>query len=229
MRTPPEPRPEATARVLGAVLGAVVLVGISVEAVHALAAGRGFSGGRRALAPDVVVVLGCPPRPDGTVSGMQRWRTEIAARTPGEPVLVFSGYARPGSPSEAAVMAAHARDVLGVDPARLRTEETATTTWENVTRTLHDLEGARYVALASSPVHALRARRYLARLRPDLAARLVPAADYRFGERWGWKVMTAGYDLARSVGLRLPQTSDVFEASAVRTRFSWSTEGVDIR
>ncbi|MEZ0165713.1 ElyC/SanA/YdcF family protein [Kineococcus sp. LSe6-4] len=174
----------------------------AVEAVHALAARRGFPAGRRTLAPDVVVVLGCPPRADGTVSGMQRWRTEIAARTPGDPVLVFSGYARPGARSEAAVMASHARDVLGVAPSRLRTEETATTTWENVVRTLSDLEGARHVALASSPVHALRARRYLARLRPDLADRLVPAADYRFGERWGWKAETAGYDLVRSIGLR---------------------------
>lgn len=203
MRTPQDLRAGA------ALLSAAFLVWASVEAVHALAARRGFPGGRRAVAPDVVVVLGCPPRPDGTVSGMQRWRTEIAVRTPGEPVLVFSGYARPGAPSEAAVMAAHARDVLGVDPARLRTEETATTTWENVVRTLGDLEGARHVALASSPVHALRARRYLARLRPDLAARLVPAADYRLGERWGWKAATAGYDLARSVGLRTIKTSDV--------------------
>jgi uncharacterized SAM-binding protein YcdF (DUF218 family) len=190
-------------------LGLLVAGWASVEAVHAVAARRGFPAGRRPGPPDVVVVLGCPPRPDGSLSGMQRWRTEIAVRTPGEPVLVFSGFARPGAPSEAAVMAAHARDVLRVDPRRVRTEETATTTWENVTRTLGDLEGARAVALASSPVHALRARRYLARLRPDLADRLVPAADYRFGERWRWKAATAGYDLVRSIGLRVVKTSDV--------------------
>nr|WP_281372896.1 YdcF family protein [Kineococcus aurantiacus] len=149
------------------------------------------------------MVLGCPPRADGSVSRMQRWRTEIAVRTSPTAQLVFSGYARDGGPSEAAVMAAHARDVLGVAPGRTRTEEEARTTWENVEFSLAGLEAGRYLAIASSPVHAWRARRYVARQRPDLAARLVPAADHRLGERWGLKAATLAYDVARSVVLRL--------------------------
>lgn len=186
---------------------------LGVEAAHALAARRGFPRGRRAgPEPDVVVVLGCPPRPDGSVSRMQRWRTHIAVRTPGRALLVFSGYARDGLPSEAAVMGRYAVEGFGVPARRVRTEERARTTWENVEFTVAELDGARRVAIASSPVHALRARRYLARQRPDLAARLVPAADYRFGERWDLKALTVLYDVGRSVRLRIgprPPTTGV--------------------
>ncbi|PRY12856.1 YdcF family protein [Kineococcus rhizosphaerae] len=193
--------PPARSRTLLALAAGTFL---GVEAAHALASRRGFARGHRAGEPDVVVVLGCPPRPDGSVSRMQRWRTRIAVRTPGRAVLVFSGYARDGLPSEAAVMARHAVEGLGVPADRVRTEEEASTTWENVEFTLARLDGARRVAIASSPVHALRARRYLARQRPDLAARLVRAADYRFGERWDLKALTVLYDVGRSLWLRLP-------------------------
>lgn len=174
-----------------------------VELAHRLAAGREFPPGAAGRAPDVVLVLGCPPHPDGSTTGMQRWRTEIAARTSATALLVFSGYARDGGPSEAAVMAEHAQRVLGVAPDRVRREEAARTTWENVAFTVADLAAGGHIAIASTPLHALRARRYLRRQRPDLAQRLVPAADYRFGERWGWKAMTLLYDVGRSLRLRL--------------------------
>jgi len=178
---------------------ATVAAWAGVEAVHAVASRRVLPGRGE---PDVVLVLGCPSRRDGSVHPMQRWRTEIAARTSDRAVLVFSGYAGTGARSEAAVMAGYAQDVLGVAPQRIRLEESARTTWENVELSLGELGGGGRVAIASSPVHALRARRYLVQQRPDLAARLVPAADYRFGERWGWKALTVGYDVARSLTLR---------------------------
>jgi uncharacterized SAM-binding protein YcdF (DUF218 family) len=184
-----------------------------VEAVHRTASRRGFADGRAAGEPDVVLVLGCPSRPDGSLHPVQRWRTEIAVRTAPGARLVFSGYAGDGGRSEAVVMADHARNHLGVPPERIVLETQARNTWQNVGFSLGELERGSRLAIASSPVHALRARRYLLRVRPDLALRLVPAADYRFGERWGWKALTALYDAARSLTLRLTprsqETSDV--------------------
>jgi hypothetical protein len=172
-----------------------------VEFVHRSAARRGFPGSVR-VEPDVVLVLGCPSRPDGSLHPVQDWRTRIAVRTSASARLVFSGYAGVGRRSEAAVMAEHAVG-LGVGPERIRLETSARNTWENVEFSLRELDRGQRVAIASSPVHAWRARRYLVRQRPDLAARLVPADDYRCGERWGWKALTALYDLARSLRLRL--------------------------
>ena len=59
------------------------------------------------------------------------------------------------------------------------------------------------IAIASTPLHAARARRYLARQRPDLAGRLTSADDYRFGERWPLKVTTVGYALGAAVVRRV--------------------------
>ena len=134
---------------------------------------------------------------------MQRWRTEIAVRTAPGGRLVFSGYAGDRDRSEAAVMAEHAVDVLGVPAERIALETAACNTWQNVEFTLDELQRGERVAIASSPLHALRARRYLLQQRPDMARRLVPAADYRFGERWNWKALTAVYDVLRSLKFRL--------------------------
>lgn len=150
-----------------------------------------------------MLVLGCPSRLDGSLHPMQRWRTEIAVRTAPEARLVFSGYAGDRDRSEAAVMAEHAHDVLGVPADRIVLETEARTTWQNVEFTLGELQRGERVAIASSPLHALRARRYLFQQRPDLALRLVPSADYRFGERWGWKALTLAYDVLRSLTFRL--------------------------
>jgi uncharacterized SAM-binding protein YcdF (DUF218 family) len=185
-----------------------------VEAAHRIASRRGFPAGGGGGAPDVVLVLGCPSRRDGSLHPLQRWRTEIAVRTAPAARLVFSGFAGDHGRSEAAVMAEHARDDLAVPPDRIVLETAARNTWENVELTLGELQQGGRVAIASSPLHALRARRYLLRQRPDLALRLVPAADYRFGERWRWKALTLLYDVLRSVSFRLridraDETSDV--------------------
>ena len=219
-----DPETPAPARRTTAVLAGVGVLGVlavlGVEAVHALAARSGFPGGRRGGEPDVVLVLGSPSRRDGTIHPVQRWRTEIAVRSSVSARLVFSGYAPASGRSEAEVMAGHAQRVLGVPAGRIRREEAASSTWENIAFSLADLAAGSRIAIASSPVHALRARRYLRRQRPDLAARLVPADDYRFGERWGWKAATVLYDGARSLRLRVgpatAATSEVAGRAAVR-------------
>ncbi|WP_337062739.1 YdcF family protein [Kineococcus sp. G2] len=154
--------------------------------------------------PQVVLVLGSPSRPGGQLHPVQRWRADIAVRSmhPVHGRLLFTGgrTGAPGEPSEARVMADYARDVLGVPDERTELEEAARSTWQNVQHCLGRLEQAGSITIASAPTHAGRARRYLAHQRPDLAARLVPAADYRFGERSGWKVATLAYALARTAG-----------------------------
>ncbi|WP_432570846.1 YdcF family protein [Kineococcus sp. SYSU DK005] len=187
----------------GALPVALVLV---AELVQWRASRHGWS--RRAAGPvagpQVVLVLGCPSRPGGRVHPVQRWRTQIAVRSmhPVHGRLLFTGgrTGGPGQPSEAFVMAAYAREVLGVPDERIALEEAARSTWQNVQHCLEQLEQAGSITIASAPTHAGRARRYLAHQRPDLAARLVPAADYRFGERSGWKVATLAYALARTIG-----------------------------
>ena len=195
----------------GLVLAPAAFV-LGVELVHRCAAGWGFPAGARGRAPlssapgagpHVVLVLGHPSRPDGRLHPVQRWRTEIAVRSArgGDTRWVFSGGGRgaeqDGVPSEAEVMAAHAHDVLGVPAARTEVETRSRDTWQNVALSLPHLQDAATLAIASSPTHAARARRYLTQQRPDLAQRLVPADDYRFGERIGAKTTTLGYGVVR--------------------------------
>jgi uncharacterized SAM-binding protein YcdF (DUF218 family) len=146
-----------------------------------------------------VVVLGYPAKPDGRPHPVQRWRCDIAVRSmdPGrDSQLIFTGFGPDGEPSEAAVMSAYARDVLGVPADRIHTEDKARSTWENIELTTPMLESADTIKIASDPLHAARARGYLHAQRPDLAARLAPAADYRFGDHWWLKLPTAAYELA---------------------------------
>lgn len=149
---------------------------------------------------EVVLVLGCPSRRSGAPHPMQRWRTDIAVRSssPGAR-MVFSGAGPDGGRSEAEVMAGYARRVHRVAADRITLETRARSTWENVAFSAGELQGARTIRIASSPLHAARARRYLARQRPDLASRLAPAADYRVGERIGCKLLTVLYAAGRLV------------------------------
>ncbi len=154
--------------------------------------------------PQTVLVLGCPSRPGGQLHPMQRWRTDIAVRSmhPVHGRLLFTGgcTGAPGELSEARVMATYAHQVLGVQQEQIALEEAARSTWQNVQHCVDQLERAGSITIASTPTHAARARRYLTQQRPDLARRLVPAADYRLGERCGWKVATLVHALARTTG-----------------------------
>ncbi|WP_432523894.1 ElyC/SanA/YdcF family protein [Kineococcus sp. SYSU DK006] len=217
-------RSSRRAAALAALAAAPVVAGalaVLVDLAHLRASRTGLDGAPRVV-PEAVLVLGFPSRPGGAVHPVQRWRTAIAVRT-GEPartLLVFSGAAPEGGgaggPSEAAVMAGCARDEFGWPADRIALEESARSTWENVALSLPHLQGAATIAVASSPVHALRARRYLAQQRPDLAARLVPADDHRAGEQLRWKAATLAYDLARSLRLRLPSGLAAFDAPRAR-------------
>ncbi len=134
---------------------------------------------------EAVVVLGYR-NPQPTANLVNRWRVRAALRsvtaggTHGTRVI-FSGGATTHHASEARLMADHAGSVLGFDGTVLL-EERSTTTWENVANVIPLLEGADRIKIVSQPAHALKARAYLRRQRPDLAARLVRADDYRPGE-----------------------------------------------
>lgn len=157
--------------------------------------------------PCAVIVLGFRTRRDGRIHPLQRWRTEMAARTlaaAGDGVLVFSGGAAGGrAEAEAEVMARHARDVLGIPDAQVRVETASLTTWENVRESMPLVAGYEQIAIVSDPIHAARARAYVAEQHPELVERLVGADDYRFLERWWWKVATASYELALALSYRL--------------------------
>ncbi|WP_373863896.1 YdcF family protein [Nocardia pseudobrasiliensis] len=148
---------------------------------------------------EAVVVLGFPIKRNGGVHPLQRWRCRIAARSMDsrrDGVMVFTGGAIKRDQPEAEAMARYARDVLGVPKDRIRIETAAGSTWQNIEFSIPLIEHATRIAIASDPMHAARARRYLRLQRPDLAARLAPAADYRFLEAWWLKVPTATHELA---------------------------------
>ncbi len=90
-------------------------------------------------------------------------------------------------------MAAYALTHHQVRPDQVVLEREALSTWQNVEYSLPYLESARTIKMASSPLYASRCRAYLAAQRPDLAARLRSADDFRLGERPGWKALTVAY------------------------------------
>ena len=148
-----------------------------------------------------VIVLGYPSTRSGGLHPMQKWRTRIAVRTlteSGDGHFIFTGgITRRAQESEAAVMARYAVNVLCLAAHSVTLEEQARSTWENVLFSLPLVEasGAERIAIASDPLHAEKARKYLAVQRPDLASRVVRAADYRVLERWWLKVPSAAYYL----------------------------------
>ena len=188
---------------------AVALAAVaSVEAVswRASCRRRSYGGGNECGTAEAVLVPGYPPNRRGRLHPVQRWRCEIAVRSrdPARPgVVVFTGGHRRSSVGEADVMAAHAREVLGLPADEVRLERDSWSTWEGVAFALPFLEEADVIKIASDPLHAARARGYLRQMRPDLAARLRPAGDYRLLERWWIKVATVADACVRPVRTRL--------------------------
>ncbi|MFC9792816.1 YdcF family protein [Streptomyces sp. NPDC127584] len=145
-----------------------------------------------------VVVLGYR-NPRATANVVNRWRVRAGIRSVGadgadRTCVIFSGGATSGGATEARVMADYAKSVLGFD-GRILLEDQSTTTWENVTNVIPLLENADQIKIVSQPAHALKARAYLRRRRPDLAAKLVRADDYRPGEWLLVKPLLALYGL----------------------------------
>ncbi|MCM6778767.1 YdcF family protein [Nocardia sp. CDC159] len=177
----------------------MIAVVAAAEWLHWRASRRLLGASTAAARTEAVVVLGFPVRPSGRTHPLQRWRCRIAARSldpRAESVLVFTGGAVRREPAEAEAMARYARDTLGVPEDRIVTETKAESTWQNIEFSIPLIEHADRIKIASDPMHAARARRYLGIQRPDLAARLAAAADYRPLERWWLKIPTAAHELA---------------------------------
>ncbi|AHH17381.1 hypothetical protein NONO_c25890 [Nocardia nova SH22a] len=200
-RRPSRPAARGAAGFVVGSAAAFAAVVLAAERVHKRASGRLLGPVRapRLDGTDVVVVLGYPAASDGGTTALQRWRCRIGARSlrpDRDGLLVFTGGAVHGPWVEAEVMAAYARDRLGVPADRIRIEPHAESTWQNIEFTTPLLENADRIIIASDPMHAARARRYLRVQRPDLAERLTAADDYRPFERWWLKIPTAAHELA---------------------------------
>jgi uncharacterized SAM-binding protein YcdF (DUF218 family) len=90
-------------------------------------------------------------------------------------------------------MADHLVDALGVPRENVVLEECARTTWENIAYSIPLIEQALSIEIASNTFHARRARKYLAKQSPLLAARL-HRADYVPGELVLAKLVLALYE-----------------------------------
>ena len=150
-----------------------------------------------------VVVLGFRNRgPAANV--VNRWRVRAGLRSldpAARTRLVLSGGATTSGRTEARVLADHAVAVLGYD-GPLLLEEESRTTWENVARVLPLVEDADRITIVSQPAHALKARVYVARQRPDLVGRLTRGADHRWGEWLLLKPALAAYGAWTLRGVR---------------------------
>lgn len=144
---------------------------------------------------EAIIVLGYRSGRDGTPSPVQRWRCEIAARSMDRSrssTLIMSGWN-----GEAEVMADYTHGVLGVPADHIVVEKQARTTWENVAYSLPIAQDYDVIKIASDPLHARRARRYVARLRPDLLPLLEPTTAYRPLEHPVLKAGTLAYEVLR--------------------------------
>ncbi|WP_194814679.1 YdcF family protein [Nocardia sp. XZ_19_385] len=178
-------------------VGGLVLVLLWGEWANWRAARRGVGSARGDS--EVVVVLGY--RNSGArANAMNRWRVRAGLRSIDSGAVdsrvLFCGGACAGPHSEAALMAAYARDIRGYRGAFVL-EEKSRSTWENISFAIPFLQDADRIKIVSVPLHAEKARRYLARQDPDLASRLVPGAEYRFGEWMPLKPLLALYGLRK--------------------------------
>jgi uncharacterized SAM-binding protein YcdF (DUF218 family) len=145
---------------------------------------------------EAIVVLGFKnPQPDANFINQIRVQVALRSIDPtAQTRLIFSGGPTTGTRSEAQVMADYAVNKLGYQGAYLLEEESRTT-WENITNLLPMIEDVDRIKIASLPAHALKARVYVQRQRPDLAPKLCHAADYKFGEWAPLKPALAAYGL----------------------------------
>jgi uncharacterized SAM-binding protein YcdF (DUF218 family) len=146
---------------------------------------------------EAVIVLGCRNRRSDRANALNRWRVRAALRslddTVPDSILVCSGGVTGGnSVSEAALPARYACSERGFT-GTVRLEERSLNTWENVRNVIPLVEDRDRLKIVSNPLHARKGRLCLHRQRPDLAVRLVRAADYRLGEAWPVKPLFALY------------------------------------
>jgi vancomycin permeability regulator SanA len=142
-------------------------------------------------------VLGYPTREDGEPHPVQRERVAAgvdAYRRHGCGRIVLSGGAVHNAHVEADAMARVARE-LGAPAEVLVLEPAARNTFENVALAAPLLAGYDTIYIASDPLHARRARRYLCRQTPALCPRAALAPAYRPFARTPWKLGAALYEL----------------------------------
>ncbi|MEU0126672.1 YdcF family protein [Streptomyces sp. NPDC006289] len=161
--------------------------------------------GSRGGASEAVVVLGYR-NPQPTANFVNRWRVRagvrsVAADDARGTRVIFSGGETTGGAAEARLMTNYAKSALAFDGTVLL-EDRSTTTWENMTNVIPLLEDVDRIKIVSQPAHALKARAYLRRQRPDLAEKLVRADDYRLGEWMLAKPLLALYGLWTLRGLK---------------------------
>ncbi|WP_123680396.1 ElyC/SanA/YdcF family protein [Curtobacterium sp. PhB115] len=130
-----------------------------------------------------VVVLGFA-NAGARINMVNRWRARVAVRSAAASdhcAIICSGGAVRGAVSEAELLSRFIREDLAWK-GTVRVEDASTSTWENVRNVVPMLEDVDWIAFASGSLHAEKAREYLRRQRPDLAMRLAPVPEYRFGE-----------------------------------------------
>jgi uncharacterized SAM-binding protein YcdF (DUF218 family) len=176
-----------------ALLGVVTAVLLVSEGIHRVASTRGLGDapGRADGSPgrEAVVVLGFGNR--YRVRAALRSMDPRAAST----ALVLCGGSVMGDEPEARILARYARE-LGYR-GRVVLEEASRSTRENVANAIPLVEDADTIRIVSDPVHAEEARGYLRAARPDLAARLARADDYRFGEETWMKPLAIAVAVLR--------------------------------
>lgn len=180
------------------ILGAAVAMWLVSEIAHTVASRSGLGDSPR-TGPTTVLVLGFRDR-GPSANGINRWRVRAALRSGGHTFIMSGGAPSGADVTEASLLACYAESV-GADPRQIVHEDASRSTWENIVNSIPLLEGADRIIIVSDPLHALKARWYLARLRPDLAARLVRADDQRWGERAWLKPLLSvveGTDLIRA-------------------------------
>jgi hypothetical protein len=182
------------AAVLGTLVPAVLGWG---EWEHWRASGRRLGTRREVVGREAIVVLGFRNR--GTRANyLNRYRVRVALRSldrrATESVLIFCGGGIASEVPEAELMARYAWDECGYRGA-MRFDNDSRTTWENVENATALLEGFDTIKIASNSLHAEKARAYLWKQRPDLAAHTVRAQDYRFGEILFVKPLAAFFGL----------------------------------
>jgi uncharacterized SAM-binding protein YcdF (DUF218 family) len=154
---------------------------------------------------EVVVVLGSRNR-GRRANALNRWRVRAGLRSRDSRAtrscLVLSGGAVGGAVSEAALMAEYAAARGRTDDVVLET--TSRTTWQNIEQVVPLVEQFDRIKIVSNPLHARKARMYLARQRPDLADRLARSSEYRFGEWMPAKVAFAVYGRVKGGSARGP-------------------------
>ncbi|WP_245746529.1 YdcF family protein [Nocardia altamirensis] len=161
-------------------------------------ASRAEVGARPGARSEAIVVLGFRNGRGARANALNRWRVRAALRSidraVGNSILICSGGSDAGAVSEAALLARYAVAERGfAGPVQL--EDRSRSTWQNVENLIPLIEHVDQIKFVSNSLHAQKARLYLRHQRPDLAARVVRAADYRLGEAFPLKPLFALYGL----------------------------------